>query len=256
MKSNGVTEDDLFIGGFRLLQPKEGYRFSVDAVLLAAFPSFSPGETVLDMGCGSGVLPLLMLGREPSLKVSAVELMDKAYALAVENRRCNGVSFDLFHGDAMKATELFPEGFFDHIVSNPPYYPVGRCRLPRDPDIAAAKTELYWDQKTMLEQAFLLSKVDGDLSLVFDASRKEELIAVACECGWFLNRCCDVYGKEGDKSPRRVLLSFGKEPGAVKTDSLTIFDENGSYSRKMKRILEIYHGTGTVPCGDPHRESR
>ena len=85
MNPNELTLDDLRIGGFRLFQPKKGYRFSLDAPVLAALAPVTPGMSVLDLGCGGGVLSLLLLGQEPSLKVSGIELRQIAFDLAVRN---------------------------------------------------------------------------------------------------------------------------------------------------------------------------
>ena len=206
------------------------------------------------MGCGSGVIPLLLLGREPSLAVCGIEMMRSPYELAKENIRENGVKAEIIRGDAMKAASLLGEGIFDLILSNPPYYPVESCRLPRNEEIAAAKAEICWDQKTMMEQAFSLLKENGCFALIFDGARKEEIIDLAKNAGFFLRRVIDIYGKEGKPQKRRLYLELTKEPANTEEDSLAVYSSNGELTPKMKRILNIYDGTGTVPCGDPHRQ--
>ena len=159
--NNDLTCDDLRCGGFTLLQPKRGYRFAIDAPLLAALVSLRPDLRVLDMGCGSGVLPLLLLGREPSLAVCGVEWRERPFDLAVENMKRNGVDAEIIRGDAMEAATLLDGRRFDLIVSNPPYYPADGCRLPSDEDIAAAKVEIRWDIDIMMEQVISLLTADG-----------------------------------------------------------------------------------------------
>ncbi|MBR5329330.1 MAG: methyltransferase [Firmicutes bacterium] len=248
------TWDDLRIGGFSLLQPKKGYRFSLDAPLLAALVPLDGVDSVLDLGCGGGVLPLLLLGREPHLQVTGIEKQEVPFALAEQNRKRNGVEMELILGDAMVSAELLKGRIFDLILSNPPYYAVGACRLPQNEDIAAAKTEVYWNQKTMMEQAFSLLKENGRFGLIFDGRRGEEMISLGIAAGFGLEKRIDVFTKAEHSEADRVYLQFYK--GSLMTsecDSLVVYEQNGEMTPKMKRILEIYHGTGTVPCGDSHR---
>lgn len=256
MKNAELTLDDLRIGGFSLLQPKKGYRFSLDAPLLAALVPLDGVSTVLDLGCGGGVLPLLLLGRKRLLNISGIELCDEPFSLAAENFRRNGVDVELIHGDAMKADSLLSGRHFDLILSNPPYYPVGACRLPRNENIAVAKTELYWDQKTMMKRAFALLQVGGRFSLIFDGCRGDEMSFLAQTTGFSIEKRLDIFTKEEHLVADRVYLQFCKSAEcSFEYDALSVYDNHGEMTPKMKRILEIYHGTGTVPCGDSHRQS-
>ena len=254
MSDGNYTVDDLFIGGFRLKQPKKGYRFSLDAPLLGALVPLEHTKTVLDLGCVSGVLPLLLLGRNPDLRVTGMEIRETPFALALENAKANGIDAEWILGDAMKAAELLKDRSFDLILSNPPYYPVDACRPPQNEDITAAKTERYWDQKTMLEQAYTLLKKGGCFALIFDGCREEEILSLARCVGFSLEKQIGIRTKAEHSAFDRVYLQFRKSVvRSLERDELLIYDENGEMTPKMKRILEIYHGTGTVPCGNAHR---
>jgi len=254
MSDGNYTVDDLFIGGFRLKQPKKGYRFSLDAPLLGALVPLEHTKTVLDLGCGSGVLPLLLLGRNPALRVTGMEIRETPYALALENAKANGIDAEWILGDAMKAAELLKDRSFDLILSNPPYYPVDACRPPQNEDIAAAKTERYWDQKTMFQQAFDLLKQGGCFALIFDDRREEEMLLLAREVGFSVEKQIGFHTKADHAVSDRVYLQFRKGVAcSLEQETIFIYDEHGEMTPKMKRILEIYHGTGTVPCGNAHR---
>ncbi|MGM9567756.1 MAG: tRNA1(Val) (adenine(37)-N6)-methyltransferase [Clostridia bacterium] len=257
MNPNELTLDDLRIGGFRLFQPKKGYRFAVDAPILAALAPVAPGMSVLDLGCGGGVLSLLLLGREPSLKVSGIELRQKAYDLAVRNTEYNRADVRLVRGDAMKAASYFTPGSFDLILSNPPFYPADECRLPKDEEVAAAKTELYWDQEIMMEQAFSLLKEEGRFALIFDAVRGEELLRLGEKAGLYPVSSRMIYTRRGEKEPKRVYLLFSRSAVPfIEEPPLVLYEKTGEETSELKRIFEIYHGTGTVSCGDAHWEPR
>lgn len=255
MNKSDFSQDDLMIGGYRLLQKKDGYRFSFDAALLAAFIPVFPGADVLDLGCGSGVLPLLLLGREPSLSVTAVEKMVAPYDLARRNMEENKVDVTVILGDAMKADRFLAPSSFDLIVTNPPFYPVNKGRLPRNDEIAAAKTELFWRPADLMSQSFSLLRENGRLVLIFPGERKTEICKKAQDAGLFLEKSRDIFSKKTNPGFSRVLLQWTKAPSSLKELApLSIYDEDGEFTPEMKRIFEIYHGTGTVSCGDSHRQ--
>lgn len=255
MNKSDLTTDKLFIGGFRLVQKKKGYRFSLEAVLLAAFAPVRPGLDLLDLGCGNGVLPLLLLGREPSLRVTAVEKMAEPCQLAWRNMAENQVDVRVIHGDMRECHHYFEESSFDLIVTNPPFYPVDHCRLPRDREIAAAKTELFWDQTVLLEEAYFLLREEGRLFLIFDGARKAEMRERAKNAGLFLEKSRDIFAKAEKTGAHRVLLQWSKKATDFTEEApLTIYEEDGAYTPEMKRIFEIYHGTGTVSRGNAHRQ--
>lgn len=253
MAQSELTRDDLLVNGYHLLQKRDGYRFSLDAVLLASFPTLKAGERVLDLGCGSGVLPLLLLGRERELRITGLELLADVCALARRNMAENQADVNVVCGDMRECGDYFEAHSFDLIVTNPPFYPGPCCRPPQNGEIAIAKTERCWDQERLMAMAAKLLKDDGRLALIFDAGRAGEIIALAVAAGFFLERRRVVCFRAGE-SPRRVLLQWGKRPGIVlEEDALTIYEKDGAYAPSMKRILENYHGTGTVSGGDAHR---
>ena len=253
MAQSELTRDDLQVNGYHLLQKRDGYRFSLDAVLLASFPGLNAGERVLDLGCGSGVLPLLLLGRERELKITGLELLADVCALARRNMAENQADVNVVCGDMRECGDYFEDHSFDLIVTNPPFYARSCCRPPRSEEIAIAKTERCWDQERLMAMAAELLKDDGRLALIFDVARAGELIALAAAGGLSLERKRLVRFRAGE-APRRVLLQWGKRPGTIpEEDTLTVYEQDGAYAPSMKRILENYHGTGTVSGGDAHR---
>ena len=113
------------IGPYTLTQRQGVFPLGGDTLALGRFARLRRGERVCDLGCGSGVLALLLLEREPSLTVTGLELDSGAAALAEENYRSNVLSGGVVRGDLRRVRELFPAGSFDLAVSNPPYFPAG-----------------------------------------------------------------------------------------------------------------------------------
>ena len=102
-----------------IVQNDSGYRYSIEPFLLADFVRLFPGQEVLDIGTGCGIISLLMVYREPELKVTGIEIQDSAAANAEKNITKNQMRMKIIRGDFLNL-RLAPKQF-DLIVSNPPY---------------------------------------------------------------------------------------------------------------------------------------
>ena len=112
------------LGPYTLAQSPDCFPLGRDSLLLGGFATVRPRWRVCDLGCGSGVLSLLLLGREPALALSAVDCDAAAAALCRENLRRNGLEGRVLTGD-LRSPGLLPAGQFDLAVSNPPYFKAG-----------------------------------------------------------------------------------------------------------------------------------
>lgn len=114
--------DDGFLGGrLRLLQPARGYRAATDPVLLAATCPASPGQSVLDLGCGAGAAALCLGHRVPGLALAGLELQPAYAELARRNAQRNGIAIEVHEGDIARMPAALRRDF-DHVIANPPYY--------------------------------------------------------------------------------------------------------------------------------------
>lgn len=135
-----LTQDDFLGGAVRLWQPKEGYRAGFDPVLLAASIPASPGDTVLELGCGGGAALACLGARVPGLSVTGVEMQPAYAALAQRNLDDNAVTGRVYCADL---TDLPPEvkaQRFDHVIANPPYFENIRASAPVARDRALARS--------------------------------------------------------------------------------------------------------------------
>jgi tRNA1Val (adenine37-N6)-methyltransferase len=165
----------------RILQPRDGYRLSVDPLLLARFACPHPGALegqVIDLGTGCGVIPLLLASRQvPSV---GLELQPRLADLARRNVRLNGRSGEvrIVRGDLRRADALFPAAAFRHVLCNPPFHrrPAGG-HLSACPEKAIARHELTCTLEQVLGAAGHLLEPLGSLWLILPASRAAELLA-------------------------------------------------------------------------------
>lgn len=136
-----LSDDKFLCGKLQLLQPIKGYRAATDPVLLAAACAAKPGQRVLDVGCGAGAAALCLASRVPGLHLSGLELQPGYADLARRNGARNNIDFHVHQGDlTMMPKELRVE--FDHVITNPPYYPQGGTTSPNMVRAKAMQVEL------------------------------------------------------------------------------------------------------------------
>ncbi|MFZ1725271.1 MAG: methyltransferase [Albidovulum sp.] len=121
-----LTDDGFLDGRLKILQPREGYRASMDPVLLAAAVRAKPGESVLELGCGVGVASLCLASRVSEVKISGVEMQSGYATLARQNAARNGFVFDVHTGDVSDLPARLRAMVFDQVIANPPYFPGGK----------------------------------------------------------------------------------------------------------------------------------
>ncbi|WP_122644652.1 tRNA1(Val) (adenine(37)-N6)-methyltransferase [Luxibacter massiliensis] len=119
----GERLDDLQLNGLEIIQDPARFCFGVDAVLLSDFTRIKKGETVLDMGTGTGILPILLSAKSQGGHFTGLEIQEESADMARRSVRHNGLQqkIEIITGDIKKAAEIFKLAFFDVIVTNPPY---------------------------------------------------------------------------------------------------------------------------------------
>lgn len=162
---------------FQVLQKKQGFRFSMDAVLLAHFLQPPPGSAVLDIGTGCGVIPLLLLAQQPQLHIDGLEIQEDLAQMASRSMALNRVQ-QYIHISQGDVTALPPtaNSRYDYIYSNPPFFSVGTGKISPLPQIALARHELACTLKQLLTHSARLLKPKGHLVLIHRAERLPELL--------------------------------------------------------------------------------
>ena len=119
----GERLDDLQLGGLELIQNPGQFCFGVDAVLLSDFARVKPGETVLDMGTGNGIIPILLSAKTEGKHFTGLEIQKDTAEMARRSVLYNHLEdrIDIVTGDIKEAAEIFRPAFFDVITTNPPY---------------------------------------------------------------------------------------------------------------------------------------
>ena len=225
-------------------QEKTGYRYSIEPFLLADFMSLLPGQSVLDIGTGCGIIPILLIQREPGLKITAIEIQDCSQAQ--KNITQNGMEqkITLIHGDFLKEAENLEPESFDHIVSNPPYRKIQTGRINPDAGKALARHELSLNLKSLLDQSAPLLKTGGQISLAYPPERMSEVLR-ELECRSLYPRQTRFIHGNFQTAAKIFLVSAlkGKKSDLTVAPPLAVYNKDGTYSKEMKGIYASFNYT-------------
>ena len=223
-------------------QNNTGYRYSIEPFLLANFIILLPDQLVLDIGTGCGIIPLLMVHRQPTLKVTASEIQECSQAR--KNIHQNGMEkqISLLQGDFLKKAESLTPESFDHIISNPPYRKIQTGRINPDSAKAVARHELSISMGSLLDKSAPLLKKGGQISLAYPPERLSELMC-ELEChDLYPNRACFVHSNY--QVPAKIVLVSarkGKKTDFSVNPPLAVYNGDGTYSKGMEEIYASFN---------------
>lgn len=200
-----LSDDKFLCGRLRLLQPVKGYRAATDAVLLAAACPAEPGQSVLDLGCGAGAASLCLAARVPGLHHAGLELQPEYADLARRNAARNGVELEVHEGDITSIPKPLRRDF-DHVITNPPWYPRGGTPSPLK--VRATALQVSLPLSTWVEAAARRLAPGGWLTLIAGADSLPDLLgALAPKMG--SASVLPLTAREG-RAPLRVILRARK----------------------------------------------
>lgn len=237
------TLDSLPFGNLRLVQAKNGYRYSLDPILLARFIKPKRWQRVVDLGTGSGVLPLVLARICAADELIGIELQAALAERAHRNVELNNLQdrVQIYHGDIRQIEELFAAGTADLVVSNPPYRGVGSGQIAPDDERAVARHELAGGLSDFVAAARWLLKYGGMFSVVYLAERLPELIVCMKEFDLEPKRMRLVYPRSGD-SAKMVMVEAkkGGKPGVEMCPPLMVYRDCGASREYTEDILRMY----------------
>ena len=188
-------------GGLRFVWEDALFRPGTDSFLLSSLPPLSAGLRVCDLGCGTGLLGLLLLQRQPDLRVTGIDIQAPAISLAeqaaAENRLMDRLTFRC--ADLRHVRQYFPTGSFDLAICNPPYYVPGSGKVSQDAARCTARSESEATLAEICAAAAYLLRWGGKFCLVHKPERLTDLLVTL---------------RENRLEPKRLAFVKNKADGA------------------------------------------
>lgn len=240
-RRSGGEPDRLAFASLVVRQPRRGYRFSVDSVLLADFAAPFCGGSVLDLGTGSGIVLLLLARLCPGLSRGVgVELQPALLDFAQANIEANGLSGRLSAvlGDFRENVPGAPAGAFDLVVSNPPYRPVGQGRRNPDSQKEIARHEVACTMADLFRAAARFLAPKGRFAAVGLPRRLPEILALASASGLSLEAIRFVHPLPG-RAANLLLFAGGRRKGGGPEvlPPLCVYAAPGRYAPEAQAVF-------------------
>ena len=236
----GERLDDLHRNGYRIIQNEKLFCFGMDAVLLSGFAHVKEGGRALDLGTGTGIIPILMSAKTAGEHFTGLEISAVSSDMARRSVALNGLEqrIEIVQGDIKEAGELFAPASFDTVTSNPPYM-IGQHGLV-NPDLekAAARHEILCTLDDVVRAVARLAKPGGHFYMVHRPFRLAEIICTLSKYRMEPKRMQLVYPFV-DKEPNMVLIEAvrgGKSRMTVEKP-LIVYEKPGVYTNE---IMELY----------------
>ncbi|MBQ3727293.1 MAG: methyltransferase [Selenomonadaceae bacterium] len=224
-----------------IIQDENEFCFSMDAVLIAHFPRFKKNARVIDLGTGTGVIPLLIA--DDVKEICAVELNSRMADLARRNVELNGLSEKIFvvEGDYRKHREIFKAESFDAAIANPPYTPLTNGEPNKISGIARARHEFTATLEDVVTAARFVLKFHGAFFMIHLASRLCEIVDALHRHQMEMKRLRMIHPKAG-RDANLIMLEavVGANVGNLKIlPPLIVHNDDGSYTEEIYKIYSL-----------------
>lgn len=231
--------DDLERNGLTIIQDPGKFCFGMDAVLLSGYVHAKDGAHILDMGTGTGIIPILLSAKLKAGHISALEIQEESYDMAMRSVAMNGLSelISVINGDIKEAAGIFKKASFDVVTCNPPYM-IGQHGL-KNPDsaMAIARHEVLCTLDDVCKNAAAVLKPGGSFYMVHRPFRLAEIIATLQKYKLEPKRMQLVYPFV-DKEPNMVLVEAvrGGRSRLTVDKPLIIYQSENVYTEDVLRI--------------------
>lgn len=236
----GERLDDLERKGYKIIQNSEKFCFGMDAVLLSAFAKADKDDVCIDLGTGTGIIPILMEARYDVAHLTGLEIQEESADMARRSVIYNNLQdkIDIVTGDIKEASSIFKKASFDIVTSNPPYmndnHGLKNPHLPK----AIARHEVLCTLEDVVREATLLLKPGGRFCMVHRPHRLIEIITCLKYHKMEPKRIRLVH-PYADKEANMVLIESvrGGKPYLKVMEPLIVYNENGEYTEEL---LQVY----------------
>ncbi|MFW6284545.1 MAG: tRNA1(Val) (adenine(37)-N6)-methyltransferase [Desulfosalsimonas sp.] len=235
------TFDTFFNGRISVKQPPNGYRFSIDAVILGNLAAIQAGDRVLDLGCGCGVIPLILCYRNPDIaQVFGVEIQAELAAIARLNAEENHMNrqIRILHQDMKTLEPVDTSGSVDAVVCNPPHFAQRSGRINPDSQRALARHEIAVTIADVTAAAARMLAATGRFTVIYPCERMVDLVSAMRTAGIEPKRLRVIHPRPGTEARRVLAVGVkGGHPGLKTDPPLFIRQDRNHYSEELEAMF-------------------
>ena len=233
--------DELNYKGLKIIQNPDMFCFGTDAVILSWFITLKKWDTVVDFCTGTGIIPILLSGREMAKSIVGIEIQHDMAKMAIRSIELNGLSgiVKIITGDIMHADDIIKKSV-DVVTVNPPYEKANSGIEPKNACHTVARFEKKCTLCGIIDNAVNILKPKGRFYMIHRTNRLSEAITLLSNSGIEAKKLQFIQSK-ADKAPSHFLIEGikGAASGVVVEPSLVVYKEDGEYTDKLKQIYHL-----------------
>lgn len=231
--------DDLQCEGLKIIQNTEGFCFGMDAVLLSNFCDIKKGSEVVDLGTGTGIIPLLVWAKNSVKKIYGIEIQEEVAEMASRTMKMNAIEehIEILNINLVQAPEILGVNKFDSVTSNPPYMLQGAGLVNPEDKKAISRHEITCTLEDVIRTASRLLKHNGSFFMVHRPHRIVDIFCLLRQYKLEPKKIRFVHPKVGDK-PNLVLIKSVKasKPELKFEPPLYVYNDDLSYTEEIYKI--------------------
>ena len=236
----GVTLDNLQ-NGYYIYQAADGFKFGVDAVFLSEFAKVKPGEEVLDLGCGNGIIPILLAAKTKGRHFFGIEIQESSVQLADKSVKYNKLQdrITIIHGDIREASKIMGTEAMDVVVCNPPYMIAEHGLKNKNDEKYIARHEVLCTFEDIARGASKVTKSRGRFYCIHRPFRLAELIVTLTKYALEPKRLRFIHPYVNTE-PTMVMIEAvkGGNKGTRVDEPLVVYESGGEYTKEVKEIYK------------------
>lgn len=231
--------NDLHIPGLKIIQSKNRFMYGIDAVLLSDFAKVKRNEEVVELGTGTGIIPILVASKTQVRKITALEIQKESADMARNSVALNDMSdrIEVVNESLESIEKVLNPQSVNVVISNPPYMKKSGAVENSSEEIAIARHEIKCTLETVVKAASFVLKPNGRFYMIHKPERLSEIISEGIKYNLEVKRLRFVVPEKG-RNPTMVLVEYVKCAGSGMTveSELVVYKDKGIYSDEVEKI--------------------